>query len=138
MELYLLPRRISNYQDPRPLEIRGLTPKETPRKDEIMKPPMDSYVGKTSTSGNKKSLKAQAQEILMKIFLFGMSAGKWVILSLLRSVVQMSKSAISPNYYIRFSWIVRSRDREYRIFSFPLEISDIYILINSIFHNMIY
>ncbi|MCH86129.1 TMV resistance protein N-like, partial [Trifolium medium] len=86
---YLLPGRIPDYQDPLPLEIRGLTPKETPRKDEIMKPPTDAYVGETSTSGHKKSLKAQAQEILMKIFLFGMSAGKWVILSLLRSVVQM-------------------------------------------------
>jgi hypothetical protein len=82
-------------------------------KDELIKPPMDAYVGETSTSGHKRSLEAQAQEIMMKIFLSGMRAGlceaqssfpsldidttmvaaftrgKWISLSLLRSEVGM-------------------------------------------------
>ncbi|PNY05099.1 TMV resistance protein N [Trifolium pratense] len=86
---YLLLSQRPDYQDRFTLGIRGLRPEKEQHKDEIVKPPMDAYVGETSTSSHKKSLKAQVQEILMKIFLFGMSAGKWVILLLLRFVVQM-------------------------------------------------
>ncbi|XP_058743017.1 TMV resistance protein N-like isoform X2 [Vicia villosa] len=53
-------------------------------KNELVKRPMDAYVGETATSGHKGSLEAQvsdaqSEEIMMKIFLDGMRAGLYEV-----------------------------------------------------------